>query len=443
MFFVPVTLLVGSFCIAGSAQTRQRLNPMIDLLEQKKPLFGVYWPQNPQGRRGAPPPADAVMRPQTDWARDALAYPKADFLFNGAMEGGVDRAIGGVSDFIKATGAAGALSKTPFPHFAHPLIVKAPKIAPDLAKGAADIGRELNLGVSGIMFVETESAAEVQAGINAMRFKSKGGTRPDDVGAAPAYWGMSEAQYKQKADLWPLNPDGELANWTIVESREGLAHVREIAAVKGISVLFPGAGTLRGVFTTTDADGKRTFDADGWEKAIQQVLAACKEFDVPCGYPATESDIETRIQQGFSVFIMNWGDPGFRAVDIGRRVTTAPQAKSDNDPVDPFRIAGNLYYVGSSDISSYLIATPAGHVVIDAGYESTVPIVEKNIRKLGFKLEDVHVLLNTQAHYDHAAGFATLKKDAGAQLMIAGPDADVIERGGMHDFSFGDAHPFP
>jgi hypothetical protein len=89
--------------------------------------------------------------------------------------------------------------------------------------------------------------------------------------------------------------------------------------VKGIGVLFPGAGTLRGVFTTTDAEGKRNFDAEGWEKAIQQVLAACKEFNVACGYPATESDIEMRITQGFSVFIMNWGDPGFRAVDVGRK----------------------------------------------------------------------------------------------------------------------------
>ena len=94
---------------------------------------------------------------------------------------------------------------------------------------------------------------------------------------------------------------------------------REIAAVKGISVLFPGAGTLRGVFTTTDADGTRKFDAEGWEAAIQQVLAACKEFNVQCGYPATENDIETRIKQGFSVFIMNWGEPGFRAIDIGRK----------------------------------------------------------------------------------------------------------------------------
>ena len=74
--------------------------------------------------------------------------------------------------------------------------------------------------------------------------------------------------------------------------------MREIAAVKGISVLFPGAGTLRGVFTTTDADGQRTFDAAGWEAAIQQVLAACKEFNVACGYPATETDIETAHEAG-------------------------------------------------------------------------------------------------------------------------------------------------
>jgi metallo-beta-lactamase class B len=121
----------------------------------------------------------------------------------------------------------------------------------------------------------------------------------------------------------------------------------------------------------------------------------------------------------------------------------AAAQQTDNDPVAPFKIAGNLYYVGSRDISSYLITTPAGHIVIDAGYESTVPMIEANIRTLGFKVEDVRILLNTQAHYDHAAGFARLKKDTGAKLMIAAGDAEVIERGGRRDFSFGDAHPFP
>jgi 4-hydroxy-2-oxoheptanedioate aldolase len=254
----------------------------------------------------------------SELAHEALAYRAADFLFNGSMEGGVDRAIGPVADFITATGDEGALTKTPALRLPHPLMVKTPKIAPDTAKAVENIGRELNLGVSGIMFVEVESADEVRAGLAAMRFKSKGGTRPEDVGTAPSYWGVSEQAYKQKADLWPLNPDGELVNWTIVESTEGLAHVREIAAVKGIGVLWPGAGTLRGVFTTTGASGERVFDQAGWENAIQTVLAACKAFNVPCGFPATPADIEMRMKQGFSVFVMNWGDAGFKAVEIGR-----------------------------------------------------------------------------------------------------------------------------
>ena len=300
------------------AQKRQRMNPVIDLLEQHKPVFGVYWPGNPQGRRGAPPPTDVPPKQPGELAREALAYPAADFLFNGSMEGGVDRAIGPVTDFIKATADAGALARTPFLRFPHPLIVKTPKIAPDTAKAVDNIGRELNLGVSGIMFVEVESADEVRAGLNAMRFKSKGGTRSDAVGTAPSYWGMNEQEYKRKADLWPLNPDGELLNWTIVESKAGLAHVREIAAVKGIGVLWPGAGTLRGVLSTTNAAGERVLDQAGWENAIQTVLSACKEFHVPCGFPATPNDIELRMKQGFSVFVMNWGDAGFKAIELGR-----------------------------------------------------------------------------------------------------------------------------
>ena len=75
------------------------------------------------------------------------------------------------------------------------------------------------------------------------------------------------------------------------------------------------------MFTTVNQDGERIFDEPGWEAAIQQVLAACKEFNVPCGYPATEKDIEMRMRQGFSVFIINWGDAGFRAVELGRKAS--------------------------------------------------------------------------------------------------------------------------
>jgi len=315
----------------GQGQKRSHLNPMIELHAQKKAIFGLYAPSNPRGRgnRGGapgaagatapqtPPPAPPVLKTPAELAKDALAYDKSDFVFDGTMEGGVDRGIPAFTDFVHAFADA----STPEARWKHPLSVKTPEIAPDPAKAIDNISRQLNLGVSTIVFVGVESADEVKKGLAAMRLKANGGTRPDEVGEAPKYWGMSEKDYREKADVWPLNPNGELTNWTIVESKEGLAHVREIAAVKGISVLFPGAGTLRGVFTTTDADGKRNFDAEGWEAAIQQVLAACKEFNVQCGYPATENDIETRMKQGFSVFIMNWGEPGFRAIDIGRRVS--------------------------------------------------------------------------------------------------------------------------
>src|ERR671939_1389530 len=79
-----------------------------------------------------------------------------------------------------------------------------------------------------------------------------------------------------------------------------------------------------------------------------------------------------------------------------------------NNPVAPFRIADNVYYVGASDIASYLITSPAGHFIIDAGYEQTVPLIAANVKTLGFQLTDVKILLNTQAHFDHAAGFARL-----------------------------------
>jgi len=309
-----VVVTVATESAVGQAPARKRLNPVIALLEQNKPVFGVYAPSN-GGRRGEP----VVARPAIDLAKDALAYSSADFLFNGSLEGGLERGFAAVADFFKAMDEAAGPTRMPAFGLARPMILKIPKIDPDRSKAVENISRELSLGAAGLMFVETESAEEVRQGIAAMRFKSKGGARPDEVGAAPAHWNMTADQYRQKADLWPLNPEGELINWTIVESKEGLAHVREIAAVKGIGVLWPGAGTLRGVFSSTNAAGERVLDTAGWENAIQQVLSACKEFHVPCGFPATAADIETRMKQGFSVFVMNWGDAGFKAVDVGRK----------------------------------------------------------------------------------------------------------------------------
>ena len=325
-----VTMAMAGGLVAG--QGKARFNPMVELLAAKKPVFGLYAPSNrrpggpgrggPGGAAPAAPAAPATPdKPPAELAKEAVDNKASDFIFDGSMEGDFDRAFPPYSELIKGMGTAGILIKTPTPHLSHAIVVKTHEIAPDPKLAAERIGKQLNLGVTGIMFVGVESANEVKAGLAAMRFTSKGGTRPDDVGGAPALWGMSEKEYKEKADVWPLNPNGELVNWTIIESKEGLAHAEEIAAVKGIGVLWPGAGTLRGVFSTQQPDGTRKLDEAGWENAIQTVLAACKKFNVPCGYPATPNDIEMRMKQGFSVFVMNWGDPGNQAISIGKKIS--------------------------------------------------------------------------------------------------------------------------
>jgi metallo-beta-lactamase class B len=126
---------------------------------------------------------------------------------------------------------------------------------------------------------------------------------------------------------------------------------------------------------------------------------------------------------------------------IAQAVPTTP-GPTDNRPVEPFRIADQVSYVGASDIASYLITTPAGHILIDAGYAETVPLIEANVRKLGHRMEDIRILLNTQAHFDHAAGLARMKTITGAQLMVSDADAAVVEAGGRGDFYFGDRAQF-
>lgn len=108
-----------------------------------------------------------------------------------------------------------------------------------------------------------------------------------------------------------------------------------------------------------------------------------------------------------------------------------------NQPVEPFKIIGNIYYVGASDVTSYLITSPQGHILIDAGFVETVPQIKANIAKLGFKLEDVKILLVNHAHYDHCGGLAEIKKLTGAALYASPADATVLEDGGKSDWRFG------
>ncbi len=115
-----------------------------------------------------------------------------------------------------------------------------------------------------------------------------------------------------------------------------------------------------------------------------------------------------------------------------------------NQPVEPFKIIGNIYYVGASDVTSYLLTTPQGHILIDGGFEETVPQIKANVAKLGFKFADIKILLINHAHYDHCGGLAEIKKLTNARLFASPPDAAVLKDGGISDFRFGGEGPlFP
>lgn len=96
----------------------------------------------------------------------------------------------------------------------------------------------------------------------------------------------------------------------------------------------------------------------------------------------------------------------------------------------PFRIAGNLYYVGANDVASFLLTGPEGHVLIDGGYPGTAGLIKGSVEELGFDIRDVRILLNTHFHFDHAGGLAELQEASGAELWVSEGDADAVASGG-------------
>jgi metallo-beta-lactamase class B len=106
-------------------------------------------------------------------------------------------------------------------------------------------------------------------------------------------------------------------------------------------------------------------------------------------------------------------------------------------PYKPFRIAGNLYYVGTYDLACYLIATSEGNILINTGLAASAVQIKENIERLGFKFSDTKILLITQAHYDHVGAMSAIKKSTGAQMMVDKKDAAILADGGNSDYAMG------
>jgi metallo-beta-lactamase class B len=114
-----------------------------------------------------------------------------------------------------------------------------------------------------------------------------------------------------------------------------------------------------------------------------------------------------------------------------------------NEPMAPFRVIGNVYYVGVAGVSSFLITTKEGHVLLDGGFEESAPRIAASIEALGFHLKDVRLLINSHAHLDHAGGLAELKRRSGARLIASRGDAALLAAGRQMDFSGRPDSQFP
>lgn len=113
-----------------------------------------------------------------------------------------------------------------------------------------------------------------------------------------------------------------------------------------------------------------------------------------------------------------------------------------DEPAEPARLFGPVYFVGTKGLSVFLITTSEGHIVLNTGMPGSGPMIEKSIRKLGFKPEDIRILLTGQAHVDHVGGHAYLQKLSGAKIAMIREEVELFESGGKLDFQYGQYKEF-
>lgn len=185
------------------------------------------------------------------------------------------------------------------------------------------IKQVLDLGAFGVIVPHVNNAEDALSAVQAIRFPQRAGA-PDyeprghrgvGYGWASRYWGLAGPQYGEKADLWPLDPAGELLFWPMVESAEAVANVRSILKTPGVSGVFVGPADLAYSLGVPIGDRQA-------EEAIAKVVAACKESGVPCGTLTGEGGVAGRLKQGFRFLAVGTdsGLPGGvqRALQIGR-----------------------------------------------------------------------------------------------------------------------------
>ncbi len=296
---IPAAVLLLSVATAPplEAQEGERFIELVRLLDEGEVVFGSSVPhRSPEG------------------AAEMVRNPEIDFLFYDMEHRPFDMTQ--LSVFLQYMLDPAQILERGRPGTEHPVMVRIPVNGREMNQWI--IKNLLDQGVHGIIAPFIENAEQAENVVRAMRYAqpqdAANPNPPGERGAGPGnalrLWGVDRAEYLELADPWGLSPRGELLNLLLIENGEGVRNIDEIVQVPGVSVVVPAPGDL-GVYYRGDQERV--------EEAIQTVLAACLEHDVPCGITAGPDNVLKRVEQGFRVIIAG-GD----ALQLGREAAGRP-----------------------------------------------------------------------------------------------------------------------
>jgi 4-hydroxy-2-oxoheptanedioate aldolase len=275
-------LAAGAFTALAAQQPRVHLNPVVAKLAAGRTVYGLI------------NAGDLSIVNARETARAPVDFVYADMEHNPLDFAGLAMFLLGLTD------KAAILSKGNL----QPNVALFARFPPEADESGWVVKQALDMGLMGVIFNGVDRREQAVEAIRTMRYPPlKGETRREPVGirgygtaAATWAWGVSAAEYERRADVWPLNPDGDLLAVLMIESVEGLENVDAIAAVPGVGALFLGAGSdlsrSLGVSPT----------APELEAAFQEILAACKRRNVPCGLTAgSAEDVARRVREGWRI----------------------------------------------------------------------------------------------------------------------------------------------
>jgi len=263
-------------------QAPLHLNPAIEKLAKGQPIIGTQT-------------SDVSLQNCHALARLDFDYAYVDMEHGPLNFGGLSFCVAAMVDKAAALKKGNAQPKVA-------LFARFPPYGRDLESNDWVVKQALDIGLMGIIFNGVETKEQMARLIRFMRYpqmrtskyQQPPGLRGFSPGNAVFAWGISPAEYEQRADVWPLNPDGDLLAIPMIETAEGLKNVDEIASVPGIGAIFVGSGGDLHQYLGVP------FDSPELEQARQTILASCKAHNVPCGITAlTKPDVEKRLKEGW------------------------------------------------------------------------------------------------------------------------------------------------